>query len=349
MGNPFASGFNPVLSGLIGGSYKPATPTHTFTPTPPPVRPANALPVYPRAPNLDNMYHPNSGLNNLIPTLNESILPNAPMWWQGMTTSSPGFPNYPYDAVNAAYNAKAKADAAAAAAETGGSGSELSGLGNAGTPAAEAPVVWSTFDAGIPNAPSWWKAMKPDKINPTSEWLASMNMMIPYLSAEDQKTVAATLYQQDSKNFGYLKGVAEGKPAPTVDENTRNWFTSASRASSAASALDKLAAAMKKGDNDFGAGYKYLKTLFQTVQNFGGGNSPLNQQTRAQQMQAMGALDPLLGQSSGTSGTLAAFGPLAKAFASPYFSGGQISPMYKLASGPYAGNYSWGIPNAQAL
>jgi len=177
-----------------------------------------------------------------------------------------------------------------------------------------------------------------------------MNMMIPFLSPEDQKTVAATLFQQDPKNFNYLKGIGADMPsvtAPTIQD--RDYYTSAERAKNAIDALGKLASAMGKGTNALGPGFQYLRTILTNMQTFGGGNSMLDQQTRMNQMQQMAALDPLLGQSSGTSGVLSPYGPLAKSLISPFFSGGQINPMMKATSGPYAGTYTWGIPNAQGM
>lgn len=233
---------------------------------------------------------------------------------------------------------------------SGGSGSSYGGgygysggVGGGGA-SAPAPITWASFGSNVANAPSWWKAMKPSEMNPETEFMASLNMLIPFLSPEDQKTAASTIYQINAKDFSHLNPeTIKVTPENELSSSTTRYFTSADRANRALSALTELAGAVGKSDADLGPGYRYLRSILDAGKQFGGGGEPNSGQTRRQYQQMMGALDPLLAQSGGTGSVLSPYGSLVKMLAQPYFSGGQLMPMTKTSDGRYV----FGTPNAQ--
>lgn len=203
------------------------------------------------------------------------------------------------------------------------------GGGGGGEPA---KITWSSFDSGV-KGPSWWKALKPSSLNPGTEYLAAVNMMIPFLSPEDQRTVAATLYQQDAENFGHLNPDKIGAETPAITPELQKLFTSSDRAVNALSALQKLSSALGKSDKDMGSGYRYLQSILSSLKQFGAGAGE-NQITKANQVKLLGALDPMLAQGQSQS-DLGAYGPMAKMLAQPFFSRGQLMPITKTQDGRY--------------
>lgn len=208
----------------------------------------------------------------------------------------------------------------------------------------ETDVTWEVFDSGVQGAPSWWKAMKPSEANEASEYVAYMNMLIPYLSPEDQRSVAANLYQMNPKAFGHLSPELIGVSAPTeLTTDMVRQFTGKERATSALSALSALATAMGKNQNDLGAGYRYLQSILAAQKNYGQepGRSATSSDgmTRQQRLAYMGAIDPLLAQ--GKSDQLGAYGPLAQMLSQPFFSAGRLMPVSKTEDG----RYIFGEPN----
>jgi hypothetical protein len=193
----------------------------------------------------------------------------------------------------------------------------------------------------VQGAPAWWKALKPSAVDPETSYLATLNMMIPFLSPEDQRSVASTLYQANSKAFGHLSPEALGT-APTppgeLGQSTIDQFTSAAHYQSAMDALGSLMSATGKNEQDMGAGYRYLKSLLATGKQYGGAAG--QSQTRGQYLQWLSALDPLLSQAN--SQELGAYAPLAKMVSSPFFSNGQLMPVTKTQNGQYI----FGNPNA---
>lgn len=263
----------------------------------------------------------------------------------------------------------------------GGGGGYGYGYGGGGGGAAPAPeVTWSAFDYAAPGAPTWWKAMKPsDMADAASEYLAELNMLIPYLSPEDQITAAQTIYQMNGRDFAHL-APDKIKPPPRaagpqpggIRDATRTWtgagaepteavkaalsrktlqipteitgdlrnqYTAAERSSNALAALSALAGAVGKTAADLGPGYRYLQTLLTTGQTFGA--APGNGQTRGQYQQMLAALDPLYGQTK--SGSLAPYGSLARMLSQPFFSAGQLMPYTKAQDG----SYIFGTPNKE--
>jgi hypothetical protein len=253
---------------------------------------------------------------------------------------------------------------------TAGWGGGAGGAGGATAPPGQAavepvPITWSEFDYRPKTAPGWWKAMKPSEIDPQTEYLSSVNMMIPFLSQEDQMTVASQLYITDPKNFAHLnpekiKDYKPGSPLPPIpgrDEKAstaprgeprtrreRAFFMGQERANEALIALTKLREATGKEETDFGPGYHFLRSLVTTVGRYGA-EAPVGRgdvpdlMTRQQAVSLMGALDPMLAM--GRSEPISAYGPIAQSFGSPFFSRRALMPMAQTEEG----RYMFGRPN----
>ena len=209
------------------------------------------------------------------------------------------------------------------------------------------PVTWESFDYRPPSAPDWWKAMKPSELNEQSEYLASVNMMIPFMSPEDRKTVAAQLYIADPENFAHLNPEKLLPPgiAPKVKPETRTeraFYMGAERSREAITALDRLREVMGKETTDFGPGYHFLRSVAATAGRYGGEGGPPgvpDLMTREKTRGMLGALDPILAMGRGE--PISAYGPAAQAFGTPFFSGGQLWPMQRTEDG----RYQFGMPN----
>jgi hypothetical protein len=183
-------------------------------------------------------------------------------------------------------------------------------------------------------------------MNADTEYLASLNLLIPFLSPEDQKTVASTIYQMDAKNFGHLdpEKITVTPENDPLSDKTEVEFTASDRARKALAAMTSLASAVGKKDSELGPGYRYLRSIIDVADKFGA-KDMLNRQTRAQYQQMLAALDPLLAESQGTSGTLAPYGSLVKMLSQPFFSMGQLRPLQKTQSG----KYQFGNPNSALM
>jgi hypothetical protein len=205
------------------------------------------------------------------------------------------------------------------------------GGGGGGGGGAPAPIKWEAFDSGV-QGPAWWKAMKPSEVNEGTEAVAAMNMLIPFLSPEDQKTVAANIYGMNAADFGHLNPEGISVPQSTeLNQQTVNQFTSSERAGKALEALTALAKAAGKDEKGMGVGYRYLKSILDAGKQYGGAGGA--GQTRRQYQQMMSALDPLLAQSKDPQ--LGAYSSLANMLARPYFNQGQLTPMSKTQDGQY--------------
>ena len=183
---------------------------------------------------------------------------------------------------------------------------------------------FSAYDAGISGAPAWWKALQPDIINANSEYQTLANLMIPFLSPEDQLTVASQLFQSDEQQFAHLNPELIGREGvvtePTGDIATR--FLSGERASDVLGSFDRLLQVSGKEQKDFGPGYTFLRGLADTVEDFKLTSGATNF-TEAQYSELLAALDPQLAQTE--SNQLSAFGPISRAFVTPFFSGGSLT------------------------
>lgn len=220
----------------------------------------------------------------------------------------------------------------------GGSRASTGGGGGGGPPPMPADIVFDTLDYQVPGAPAWWKALKPSEWTPGSEYLTLSNLMIPFLSPEDQRSTATNLFMSDPKNFGHFDPSMLDIQVPVdISNETRNRYTNATRANQALTALSGLAGALGKNPaEDFGPGYNFLRSLASAAGRYGGAGG---QPTRTEQLAMRGELDPLLAQTQGQQ--LGAYGPLARSLVEPFFSAGMLLP----TSRDRAGNVSLGIPN----
>jgi len=195
------------------------------------------------------------------------------------------------------------------------------------------PATFSDIDVNVAGAPEWWKAVAPDQFNPLSEYQSLSNMFIPFLSPEDQRTVASNLFQSDSEQFSFYdpEKLELYAPPDAITPDIRQRFLSGERATQALNSLDRFLSVTGKKAADFGPGYSFLRGIADTIADFGL-TSGASQFTETQQKQLLSALDPQLAQVK--SQNLSAFGPLAKSFAAPFFSAGSLQD-----SGPNLGQF----------
>ena len=104
-------------------------------------------------------------------------------------------------------------------------------------------------------------------------------------------------------------------------------------------ALSNMISAAGKKEKDLGPGYGYLRQIADAMKDYGG--TATEAQTRAQQTQLLGALDPLMAESKGDA--LSAYGGVARMVEAPFFSAGQLLPVQRLQDG----SYLFGKPNPQ--
>lgn len=190
-------------------------------------------------------------------------------------------------------------------------------------------ITWEEFDLGT-GGPEWWKAMKPSQWTPETEYIALANIMLPHMSPEDQRNVSANIFQMVPEYFGHLDPEMLDIPAPSepLSSSMRQRFQSARRGGQSLNTLEAMLGATGREREKFGPGYNYLRTLADTIQDFGGGGGL---PTRTQRTQFRGALDPLLAQSQ--SGPLGAYSGIARALTQPFFSAGILDPITKNRSG----------------
>jgi hypothetical protein len=177
-------------------------------------------------------------------------------------------------------------------------------------------------------APKWWRGLTPNRLTAESRYTALANAMIPFLSPEDRRATAQTLGRMEPVRK-YYDNPAYGRVPSEVTSQMRQQYTSAERAKQVLEMLNKLRHASGKSTKEWGAGYQYLQQAARVLRDFGGRNG--DGQTRRKQMNAAGALDPLL--NSAKSGALAPYGALVQSLARPYFSAGMIAPSNKTKSG----------------
>lgn len=187
-------------------------------------------------------------------------------------------------------------------------------------------------------APDWWRGLVPSSYNSKSTYATISNAMIPFLSPEDQRTVAQnlSLNYSDKKKFGiYNPETTDYGDIPTkVTSEITSQMTSKERAQNALDSLVRLAA-MSKKKKFGGTGYNLLRQVLTTMKDFGGDAS--NNQTRAQYSQMQSALDPLLSSLEGSE-----YESLAKQLTAPYFTAGKVVPISKDSD---TGKYTFGAGN----
>ena len=191
--------------------------------------------------------------------------------------------------------------------------------------AAPAEITWSKFDYRPKNAPSWWNAMKPSAGGPETEQIALMNMMIPFLSPQDQRAVASRLATALPKYFGeYGKAGIPSRYEPS--EQQQEYMLSAQRANEAMTAAVAYSKAM--GKEEMGSPYQFMQQVL------GGIRAEVPTEGRMSRGQYMGLMErmaPLYGDTS--------MGGMAQMMAEPGYEQ-SILPGKK-----YEGKFYWGQAN----
>ncbi len=183
------------------------------------------------------------------------------------------------------------------------------------------------------SAPSWWKGIVPTVANDENLFYSTLNALIPYASSEDQKSMANLLYQYDPENFPDVSEETFNIPV-SLSTATKDYFTSSSRGEEILSMLEQLAKATNTTEEKMGTGYRFLKNVVDTLQDFGGTTE--DKQTRSQYVQQLTSLSELYNNAPSE-----AYKSLAEYIASPTFSAGKIVPI----STDSDGNYIFGSAN----
>lgn len=236
----------------------------------------------------------------------------------------------------------------------------------------------------INDAPSWWRGMTARNQTPETEYVSLMNAMIPFLSPDDQRTVASNLYQMFPEYFAsydpntWEKMVPEqyeidpltgqpkldpltGKPIvkTPAQKDLNPWarpeapvptllmqeYQTTNAAQQQLNALMSMATSMGVDPSKLGPGFKYIQQIAGAMKSFGASNNPEEGWTSMQKQKYMDAADPLLAAASGTGTPLSAFAPLAKMMTQPYF-GNQEAPLYP-SKDPVTGQVVWAQRNPQ--
>ena len=177
---------------------------------------------------------------------------------------------------------------------------------------------WSEFGYRPENAPDWWKALKPPEMDDRSSWLAQLNLMIPYLSPEDQRQATNILYREDPTNFAHLAPELTqfaGIPDELLKGERQEWLGGA-RAGGIMEALDKLKEVMGKSSAEMGTGYNWMRQVGQLTKDYGatGERAP----TRADFSKLMSAWNPLQEQAP------EGYGLMGRMSLLPFFSTGKL-------------------------
>lgn len=176
-------------------------------------------------------------------------------------------------------------------------------------------------------APSWWKGLVPTTMDEETTFYSLLNALIPYASPEDQKTMANLLYQYEPTIFPDVTNETFDIPV-SLSTTTKDYFTSTSRGEEILSALGQLATATNTAEEDMGTGYRFLKSVIDVLQDFGGTDT--NKQTRSQYVQQLTALSSLYNNAPSD-----AYKSLAEYAASPTFSAGKVVPITTDSDGNY--------------
>jgi len=211
----------------------------------------------------------------------------------------------------------------------GGGGGRRGFVEELGITANQSPTnaTFSPYDHTIAGAPEWWRALAPDIINPVSEYQTLSNLLIPFLSPEDQRTVSTNLFQSDPKQFSfYDPELLEGlTPAREITPQIRHEYFTGDRANRALQSFDDLLKISGRKPEDFGPGYNYLRGLADTFRDIEL-TSGATQLTETQQSELFSKLDPLIAQSQqGGARELQAYGPISRSFVNPFFSAGALT------------------------
>jgi len=238
---------------------------------------------------------------------------------------------YTYDANTDTWYLNADYEGAAlgvSSASGGGGGRGFGGGGGGGGGSSSGGVNWSLLETEVEGAPDWWVNKIPNQRTDTTQYLMFINSLIPYLSPEDQRSMAAYLYQVDPKAFAEYNPDTTEFPAPplSLDTATRFRYTSAERANQAMSTLQNVVDATGFDMNKLGPGYQFLQNVLSMLSDYGG-ESEENQQTRAQAAQQYAGIKSLLDSATGKD--LSPYSALASALSNPYFTAGRVTPISK--------------------
>lgn len=227
------------------------------------------------------------------------------------------------------------------------------GIGDGGGAAVPqpTPITWSVgnYKAFGPNVPTWWKPMVPQGTaaneRPDVQFSLMMNAMIPYVSPEDQVTVARKLYEIWGDQFGIYKQVgikgtrvsggleSVGRAPISREQQQRGiegqlaneqFFKGPQRADFARQTLESVRQNVTK---DIGVGGRFMEDILSAISQTGGGR------TRASTVEMLGQIDPML--AGAQAGALSPFGPLGKMTASPFFSKFQQQPVQRTETGEF--------------
>jgi hypothetical protein len=186
----------------------------------------------------------------------------------------------------------------------------------------------------VKDAPDWWKGMIPSKDEGNTGYLALVNSLIPYMSSEDQRSVATSLYRQAPKIFKYDPGTEDmvsGVPTSITPDITSQ-YTSTQRAADALATLEKVKSLVKGKSSGTSGGIQYLRQILVAMKDYGHGAG--ESQTRSQGVKFAAAIQPLLAEKNN-------FASVGKMVSQPFFSAGNLVNVYKDQSG----RYHFGNPN----
>ena len=196
--------------------------------------------------------------------------------------------------------------------------------GGGGGGGGQSKITWRVVPVTTEGAPSWWKALVPSEVNENTEYIMSLNAMIPFLSPEDQRRSAELVYQYVPEYFGHLgPGQFDVEVPPVLNTSVIDQFTNRARGAEALRVLEELREETGVTQQDFGPGYQYLRNVVSLNEDYGGQDAE-TRRTRQQQAELLNAVSNLTNTTGNTP-----FSALAAMFTSPGFTAGSINPYYE--------------------
>lgn len=181
-------------------------------------------------------------------------------------------------------------------------------------------------------APAFWQGLVPSRVTTDTAYAGLINALIPFMSPEDQQSMAGSLFRFDPEAFSAYNPELLNVAAPTeIGTDTRRQFSSTDRGQGILDALETFRATAGVDASVLGPGYSWLRSVADSLRDKGGTSE--NAQTRAQNAQLRGQLDVLFGEAG--SGALAPYEPVARALATPFFSAGQLTPVARTQDGTF--------------
>jgi len=339
-----------LISGLTGGRSTPTPPPQPWRPSTevdPYEHPPAEAPIFNQNENMPQAVYESLMAQGVTPS---SVSESGQYWGNLLYPGGGGGTSYPVDFDPII---------------SGG----LSIPSGPSTPSTPTGITWEEFDSRLAG-PDWWKALKPSEMNAQTEQLASLNLLIPLLSPEDQRQVAQFLYNTDPTTFAHLN--PEHKPYKTPTPNVlppgipqimATLATPTPISPSDPSATPKPIgkeffppANVGRGirekfqsENRSKSGLAALTRLAEatgtSVEEMGSGTQFLRnildqigdftgqgQQSRQQYMEMMGSITPTM---SGASEAQEPFKALARMLSQPFFSTGNLMNVSKNEQGQY--------------